>query len=185
MPRLIAALVTTLLVPAAGASTAAAQLTFTREDGSAIAFPGQTRVWCGPWAQDVAVPAIHVFAGRPRHPQHHWELSAVRRDVARGTRLRFPLDFVFDHPRGAQMFAADDPIEASTAEEEASGSMTFTRATCRRGGVLAFRIDAVLGSEFSDGEEVRVIGTFRGRVGPEPSFAHSRRSVSSSATPPK
>jgi hypothetical protein len=152
----------------ASASVAEAALVFSREDGTPIAFPGKTRVWCGPWEEDVAVPAIHVFTGRLRHPQHHWELSAVRRDVAPGTRLRFPLDFVFDHPRGAQMFAADDPIEASTAEEEASGSMTFTRTGCRRGGVVAFRIDAVLGSEFSDGEEVRVTGTFRGRVGQAP-----------------
>ncbi|UGS38066.1 hypothetical protein [Capillimicrobium parvum] len=152
----------------ASASTAEAALVFSREDGTAITFPGKTRVWCGPWEEDVAVPAIHVFAGRLRHPQHHWQLSAVRRDVAPGTRLPFPLDFVFDHPRGAQIFAADMPNEASTAEEEASGSMTFTRTSCRRGGVVAFSIDAVLGSEFIDGEEIHVTGTFRGRVGHAP-----------------
>jgi len=157
---------------AALAPAAEARLTFTRDDGSPIEFDQRPRVWCGPWEQGVRVRAVHVLAGRGRH---HWQLDAVRRDVARGTTVRFPRFFVFDHPKGAQLFVADAPNEASTGEEEASGSMTFMRVTCRRGGVLAFRVDAVLGSEFSDLGTIRVQGTFRGRVGHPPRSPRSPR----------
>jgi hypothetical protein len=95
-------------------------------------------------------------------------LSAVRRDIRVGGRIKFPNSFVFDRPRRAQLFVHDGSNEASTAEEESSGSMVFTRASCRRGRLVAFRIKAVVGSEFSDGTAVRVSGSYRGRVGKRP-----------------
>lgn len=145
----------------AAAAPARAELTFQRADGSAIAFDAAPRVWCGRWDADVAVPSLRVMAGRGAR---HWELHVVRRDLEIGRPLRFPNVFRWDRPRGAMLFAADAPIEASTAEEEASGSLTFSRFGCRRGRTVAFRIDAVLGSELVDGGRVRVSGSFRGRV---------------------
>lgn len=145
----------------AAAAPARAELTFQRPDGSAIAFHAAPRVWCGPWDADVAVPSLRITAGRGLH---HWELHVVRRDLKIGRPLRFPNIFTWNRPRGAMLFVADAPIEASTAEEEASGSLTFSRLSCRRGRTVAFRIDAVLGSELIDGDRVRVSGTFRGRV---------------------
>lgn len=144
-----------------GAPDARAELTFERPDGSAIAFDATPRVWCGDWDADVAARSLRVTVGRGLH---HWELHVLRRDLQVGRPMRFPNVFTWNHPRGALLFAADGPTEASTAEEEASGSMTFTHFSCRRGGTVAFRIKAVLGSELSDGDGVRVRGTFRGRV---------------------
>jgi hypothetical protein len=149
----------------AAAPAAHAKLRFTRDDGSVIAFSAKPRVWCGPWEPGVNKRSVHVTVrGRKRH----WDLSAVRADVRPGTRIKFPTDIVFDKPHGAELFVADAPNEASTNEEEASGSMTFTHVSCRHGRVVAFRIDAVLGSELSDLGTIHVSGSFRGHVASAP-----------------
>lgn len=150
---------------AVGASTADARLTFSRPDGSTIRFAGPPRVWCGPWEPGVARRSVHVVL---RNKQRVWMLSAVRRDVVLGKPIAFPNSFVFNRPHDALLFTAYEKNEASTAEEESSGSMTFSDVSCRRDGEVAFTIDAVLGSEFIDGELVTVTGTFRGRVGERP-----------------
>ena len=163
--RLGGVLASWCLLLAVGGSAAEAGLVFKRADGSAIRFAGTPRVWCGPWETDVARPSVHVAVGSVKH---RWHLSAVRRDLTIGRRIRFPNDFVWNRPRGALLFVADGANEASTAEEESSGSMEFSRLTCRRGGVVAFSIQGSLGSEYSDGESVRVSGTYRGRVSARP-----------------
>jgi hypothetical protein len=155
------ALVLLLAVPA----SAEARLVFERPDGSQIRFGAKPRAWCGKWEPDVPVPSLHV--GLPRGPLS-WQLSAVRRDIEIGRRIRFPNIFIWNRPHDARLFASHDGNEASTNEEEASGSMTFTRATCRRRGRVAFRIRAVLGSEFIDREPVRVTGSWRGRISRRP-----------------
>jgi hypothetical protein len=160
-PTRALALVIVTACAAGGAQAAEAKLSFTRADGSVIHFSAKPRVWCGPWAQDVATPAIHVAV---RGHKRHWDLSAVRRDAKPRKRFKFPLDFVFDKPHGVQLFVADAPNEASTAQEESSGSMTFSRVSCRHGGVVAFSIDAVVGSELSNEPAISVSGIFRGRV---------------------
>ena len=102
------------LLLAVGGSAAEAGLVFKRADGSAIRFAGTPRVWCGPWETDVARPSVHVAVGSVKH---RWHLSAVRRDLTIGRRIRFPNDFVWNRPRGALLFVADGANEASTAEE--------------------------------------------------------------------
>ena len=143
------------------AAPAQGRLTFTRADGSRIAFKGPTTVRCGAWADDVRRPALHIARGGTKR---HWQLDVVRRDLKNETPLEFPNDFVFDRPRGAQLFVADAPDEASTAGEDSSGSIVFSRHGCRPGVGVVFRIDAVLDSEFGDGDPVHVTGRFRGRV---------------------
>ena len=119
------------------------------------------RVWCGPWDDDVRTPSIHVRAGSRGAL---WTLSAVLADVKRKPVVRFPHSFVFDKPTGAQLFAADGRNEASTAEEESSGRITFTKARCGRTTLdVRFKVDAVMGSEFSDGTPVRIRGSFSAR----------------------
>jgi hypothetical protein len=130
-----------------------------------VRFAGTPRAWCGPWESDVGRPSVHVALGTGKN---HWHLSAVHRDLTIGRRIKFPNDFVWNRPRGALLFVADGESEASTAEEESSGSMVFSRVTCRRGGLVAFSIQGVLGSEFSDGESVRVSGTYSGRISGRP-----------------
>jgi hypothetical protein len=149
----------------ANAASAQAGLAFERLDGKQIRFTGTPRVWCGPWDDEVARPSIHVVL---RAPRHGWELSAVRRNLKTGRPIEFPNDFVSTRPRGALLFVFDAAIEASSAEEESSGSMVFSRVSCRFGGVVEFSIDAVLGSEFFNGKRVRVSGTFRGHVSRQP-----------------
>jgi hypothetical protein len=153
------------LLGLADASPAQAALLFERPNGSELRFQAVPRVWCAPWAEDVARPSIHVAA---KDARRGWELSAVRRDLEIGERIDFPNEFVWNRPRGAQLFVAAGRLEASSAEEESSGSIAFSRATCRLGSVVEFSVDAVLGSELFEGDPVRVSGTYRGRVSKPP-----------------
>jgi hypothetical protein len=132
----------------------------TRPDGSAVALRPQIRVWCGPWASDVRKPSIHVRAGGRGGV---WMLSAVVADVRRRPVVRFPHSFVFDKPTGAQLFAGDGSNETSSAEEESSGRITFTRVHCGRRLDIRFRVDGVVGSEFHDGAPIAVRGSFSAR----------------------
>ena len=143
----------------AAAAPAQGALRFEREDGSRMP-GGRPIVWCGPWADDVATPTLHVGSSR-------WHLGAVRRDLVRGRAFTFPHSFVFDRPTQAELFIADRATEneLSTEGEDSSGRVFFRRISCRPGRVVAFSIDATVDSEFGDGETMRVRGVFRGRVG--------------------
>jgi hypothetical protein len=136
------------------------RLTFTRPDGSAIVFPPRVRVWCGRWEPGVSERALHVRVGGRRGG---WQLRAVVADVRRDPVVDLPHSFVWRDPSEAQLFATDLDNELSTAEEEASGRITFGRARCGRRLVVRVRIDAVLGSEFFEGDEWRVRGSFSAR----------------------
>lgn len=157
---------------AAAAPAASARLRFSRQDGSVIPFSAKPRVWCGPWESGVKKRSVHVTV---RGRRRHWDLSAVRSDIKAGTTVKFPTDIIFNKPHGAELFVADAPNEASTNEEEASGSMTFSHVTCRHSGVVAFTTDAVLGSEFSDLGTIHVTGSFRGHVASAPRRLASAR----------
>jgi hypothetical protein len=148
-------------------SAAQAALVFKRPDGSVMRFPGAPKVWCGAWSADSDRPSIHVQLLTRRQ---EWELSAVQSEVEAGQRIIFPNDFIFSKPYGALLFAFQrrPVIEASSAEEEASGSLVFTQASCAIGGTVSFTVHAVLGSELFEGTKVRVNGTFTGTVGEEP-----------------
>jgi hypothetical protein len=142
----------------AGAITIDNELVFTRPDGTEVPYAGPVRVWCGPWESDVPVRSIHVQVG-PRGRQA-WHLSAVLADVRRDPVVRLPHFFIWDRPSEAMLFAGDGTNELSTAEEEASGKLTFRRARCGPRLRIRVRVDATLGSEFSDGEPMRVRGSF-------------------------
>lgn len=156
-----------LLFLAMEVSAARAGLSFERPDGSKIRSGAPPRVWCGPWDDQSARRTIHVMA---RGARRGWEVSAVRRDLAIGRPIEFPNAFVSTKPRGAQIFAYSGAIEASSAEEESSGSIVFSQVSCRLGGTVEFSVEAVLGSELFGGKPVRVSGTFRGRVSQSPHF---------------
>jgi hypothetical protein len=137
------------------------RLTWTQPDGTPVAFRPELRVWCGPWASDVAVPSIHVRVGsRSRAGLTHWELHAVVADVRRRPVVRLPNAFVFDHPKGALLFATDGRNEVNSDTQRSSGRIRFLRAGCGRRLQIAFRLDGRLGSEFSDGEPITVRGSF-------------------------
>jgi hypothetical protein len=144
--------------PTAAAITVENRLTFTRPDGTEVAYPSRVRVWCGPWERDVPVRAIHVRVGVRGKP--YWRISAVVTDVNRERVVQLPHSFVFDQPTGALLFAVDGTNELSSAEEEAAGRIVFRRARCGRRLSVRFRVTGTLGSEFSDGEPLRVRGSF-------------------------
>jgi hypothetical protein len=158
-------LVLALLAAAVGADAAAARLTVTstvtvtRADGSAVPLAQRLRVWCGPWERDVPQRSLHIRAGA--RGSAFWQLDAVVADVRRHPIVRFPHSFVFDEPSGAQLFAVDGENEASSATDEAAGRISFGRVRCGRRLAVRFRVRAVLGSEFSDGEPLAMRGAFR------------------------
>jgi hypothetical protein len=148
----------------AGASPAAAgmhvrdRLVFTSPDGARAAFAPDVRVWCGRWESDVPVRSIHVWVGD--RASAHWELHAVVADVRRHRVVRLPNSFVFDHPRGALLFATDRGNEVNSDTEESTGQIRFGRVRCGRRLRVAFRVRGRLGSELSDGATVAVSGSF-------------------------
>jgi hypothetical protein len=156
----LACLAAGVTAPAAAEITVDDRLNFTRPDGSPVAFPPKLRVWCGRWEQDVPVRSLHVLVGGPHG---HWELRAVVADVKRDPVVDLPNFFVSDAPRGADLFATDRQNELSTNEEEASGRIVFSRIRCGRRLAVRFRVDGVLGSEFFDGDEWAVEGSFSAR----------------------
>ena len=133
-------------------------IALTGQDGSAIQVAQNLRVWCGPWERDVPRRTLHIRAGARGGPV--WQLRAVVADIRRHPVVRFPHSFVFDRPTGAQLFAAEGNNEASTSEEEASGRISFSRVRCGRRLAVRFRVRAVLGSEFFEGDELTMRGSF-------------------------
>ena len=81
-------------------------------------------------------------------------------DVKRRPVVRLPNSFVFDHPRGAQLFATDGRNEANSDTQRSAGRIRFQRVSCGRRLRIAFRFDGRVGSEFSDGETLTVRGSF-------------------------
>jgi hypothetical protein len=137
-------------------------VTLTRPDGTRVQPARDVRVFCGPWEDGVPVPAIHVRVGTGKAA---WTLSAVLADVRRRPVVRLPNDFVFDHPRGALLFAVDGANELSSAEEEARGTIRFGRVRCGARPRIAFTVRGRLGSEFFDGAPLTVRGRFVARGG--------------------
>jgi hypothetical protein len=135
------------------------RLSFTRPDGSAVPIARTVRVACRPWEPGVATRTLHIRAGTAEGP--FWALRAVVADVRRRPVVRFPNAFVWDRPKGADLFALDGANELSSGVEQASGRITFQRVRCGSRPAVRFRVRAVLGSEFFDGEPMTVRGSFR------------------------
>lgn len=151
-----------------GASTANAELVFKRANGSVMHFAAPPEVWCGPWERGERARTIHILR---RTRRSGWQLSAVLADVKEGQRIIFPSSIVEDKPpHGGFIFAYQRAplIEASTNEEDASGSLFFSEASCQIGATVALTVHAVLGSELFEGSKVRINGTFHGVVARKP-----------------
>jgi hypothetical protein len=142
------------VAPVASANNVAIRL----EDGTAITFASTVRAWCGPWEGGlIPEPTVHVVVGSATA---RWEFRAVRRDVRIGEELTFPNTFIWDQPRGAEIFVHDPPNELSTQTSGSSGGVVIEHLDCRGGGGVRFRVDAVIGSEFGDLPGVTVTGSF-------------------------
>ena len=148
-----------LLLAVAGSAAAADSPLFQRPDGSAIVFPGTVRAWCGTKNLNVLNLALRIRQSR-------WELHIARKRIHANSIVRFS----WRRANGIRIFVYDAKThnEASEGAEGSHGVITLRRATCRRGGKLAVRMSGTIASEFSDGQPVRVSGTYRGQVGPPP-----------------
>lgn len=168
---MIGALAAALVAGCGGTDGEDSGLNFVRADGSKIAFDNPARIWCGPWTDIVDTQSLHVATLPGPRPEAWWEVRAVIAAVRRQPRVGFPVDFVWNRPTGALVFVADDRgngNEASSEQEDSSGSVQFEQASCSKGARVEFRIDAVLDSEFSDDTPITVQGHFRGTVGAPP-----------------
>jgi hypothetical protein len=182
MRKLPLVLLASLLLSAAFASPARAPkpplntLVFTRHDGSTFTF-ANAKVSCGKSRNGGNRKAIFVdslpspYEGSATDVPYFF-LEGVLRDVAPRGKVRFPHSASFGHPSGAEMFVfdRDDPAamagnELSSDQEESSGSIIFHKARCKPRARIAFTIDAKLGSEYYDLQELRVEGYFRGSAG--------------------
>ena len=158
-------LVIALLAPVVWPDASAAGLrvantvSVTRADGTAVLVAPDLRVWCGRWERDVPRRTLHIRVGVAGSPV--WQLDAVVADVRRRPVVRFPHSFVWNKPTGARLFAVDGDNEASSAEEEASGRISFGRVRCGRRLAVRFRVRATLGSELFDGDSLTLRGSFR------------------------
>jgi len=139
-------------------------LIFERSNGTQVQFKPNTFVWCGPWEEDlIPVETLHILVGFDPAAQENksgWMLQAVISDVKIGEEMKFPNTFTWNQPEGVLLFVLDDPNELSTQEEESRGGIVFQKSSCGTGGEVQFSIDAVIGSEFSGGDSLKVSGTF-------------------------
>ena len=139
-------------------------LTFKRSDGTSIEFGSKTYVWCGPWAQyQVAVPTLHILVCcdyQNTENKTYWHLQAVISDVNMDEEMKFPNSFVWDQPKGVSLRIYDPPDEFSTDKKESNGGIVFEKLKCGVLGEVQFTINAVIGSEFVDGDSLMVSGTF-------------------------
>ncbi|KRB78848.1 hypothetical protein ASE01_23715 [Nocardioides sp. Root190] len=114
-----------------------------------------TAVQCVPSEEDPDVEVLEIFADLPGARLH---IQAVPTDEARSFDL--PID-AGDYESGAEnisvFIGAPPDVEASSAEEESSGTLELLRASCAP-ETLEFKIDATLGSETADDGAVRVQG---------------------------
>jgi hypothetical protein len=159
-----------------GSERAAQGLVFERADGSNIEMPGRPLVWCGPWNDVIPDHVLHVAAvgGVKRQAGEkwftYWQLWAIPEHIEGRAAVGFPGNYTFDDPSGVVLFVGDAETrnEASTTGKDSSGQIVFAQASCDVGAPIEFTIDAVVDSEFSDGDLVTAKGTFRGVVGPPP-----------------
>ena len=161
MRTFVAALVLVIagcqLAGSAAAETGSS-LTFSRQDGSRISFPGSVRAWCD---RD----ALHVIT-LGAVGQSRWQLSVARARLHPGQTI----DFTWKRPRGIELFVFDATTknEASEGAEGSRGHVLLRRTTCSRGGAFDIAVSAVIASEFFDGARIRASGTLQGKIGGQP-----------------
>jgi len=122
-------------------------------------------VSCGPSEADPSLEAITVIGrpsvGRDGDIGSFFTFEGILRDLSPGTTVTLPHDYQTDEPSGALLFVVDAETEneASSREEASSGSFVVEHASCAPVAELEVRIDATLGSEFSDLGPLQVKGT--------------------------
>jgi hypothetical protein len=149
------ALVVAMSAPGSSAAETTSSISFHRQVGSPIAFPGTVRAWCERDALYV------VTLGRTN--QSRWRLSVARKALV----PRRTVAFTWKQARGITLFVFDARTrnEASESAEGSRGHVVLRRATCKRGGALEIAVSALIASEFSDGSRIRTSGVLTAKIG--------------------
>ena len=144
----------------AGSSSAETNpsISFHRQDGSRILFPGAVRAWCERDALNV------VTLGKTN--QSRWQLSVARKALV----PRRTVVFTWEKARGITLFVFDARTrnEASESAEGSRGRVVLRRATCARGGALEIAVSALIASEYFDGSKIRASGLLMAKIGSRP-----------------
>jgi hypothetical protein len=148
-----------LLLTLTSSAAASDSPLFRRANGSAIVFPGIVRAWCD-------AKRLNIFSLPSKLRQSRWQLQIARKHVHPGGVVRYS----WRHANGIGIFVYDGKTrnEASEGAEGSHGTVTLSRASCRRGGAVEIGLSGTIASEFSDGKPVGVSGTYRGRIGSRP-----------------
>jgi hypothetical protein len=147
------------------------ELVFRTVDGRVVEMPQEVHVWCGSWDPGGigGSRAVRVYAGRVENGERRrplWTLDASIEGTPVGTPIRLPRGVDAPRPRGVRLYAAWLPgHENASGFDRADGELTIEALSCEPGARLAFSVDATLGSEFSDGELLTVVGRFEATVG--------------------
>ena len=140
------------------AAKTGSSLTFKRQDGSWISFPGTVRAWCD---RD----ALHVITlGGSR--ESRWQLSLARKTMHSGRTI----DFTWRRAHGVELFVFDAKTknEASEGAEGSRGHVVLRRTSCSLGGAFEIAVSAVIASEFFQGPRIRAAGILTGKIGTRP-----------------
>ena len=161
MRTLVLGLALLVAISARAGSSAAetnSSISFHRQDGSRIVFPGAVRAWC---ERD----ALYVVALGTTN-QSRWQLSVARKALV----PRRTVVFTWEQARGITLFVFDARTrnEASESAEGSRGHVVLRRATCARGGALEIAVSALIASEFSDGSRIRASGVLKAKIGARP-----------------
>lgn len=132
------------------------RLVVTKADGSEVVFDEVTAT-CGPSEEH---PDSVVLRLEGMADDAHLFSEIVPEDVAGGRTFDLPIDSG-DEEQGNKhlhVFVGAAPdLETSTTQEESSGTLEVVRASCDPVEV-ELTMDATLGSEYHDGEELDVEG---------------------------
>lgn len=154
--------------PNAGKNEGPSGFTVTREDGSTFELV-TFEAACPEFPEgDPEAGFVHGYASlggtqidlmggkRPKGPL---AMITVLDDLADGTQLKLPVVEEYGNEEtGVSFFIADGRNEASSGEENATGSIEIIHAACEPKPVLELRINGTLGSEFGDGETLTIKG---------------------------
>lgn len=126
----------------------------TLPDGSRVDLD-PTEVECVASEEDPAVEVLRIFADLEGA---RLIIQAVPTDEAKSFDLPLDAGDFESGRKNVEVFIGSPPdIETSSTEEESSGTLELVRASCDP-VALEMKIDATLGSEFSDGGTVQVQG---------------------------
>jgi len=139
-------------------------LVFQRADSTFVAMGETPLVCCGLYDPGfVNERAMRITFFDPAGQKSGWQFLILIDRAQAGATTTLPTVVVAPAKvEYVSMFVSDPPNELASDTSESSGTIVLHSFSCTDTAMsLDFTVDAVLGSEFSDGPQMRVTGTFR------------------------